>query len=75
LVAVLRKKMIDAIEVIYVLFLGVCMSTFCEMMMLEHMVHLCVVLSSRSCIVVFRQVNVAVVATALFAVYSTYTLS
>jgi hypothetical protein len=40
--------MIDAIETIYVLFLCVCMSIFCEMMMLEHMVHLCIVLSSRS---------------------------
>ena len=56
-----EKKMIDAIEVIYVLFLGVCMSTFCEMMMLEHMVHLCIVLSSCSCIVISRQVNIAVV--------------
>ena len=70
LVVVLREAIAQAIETFYSHFLNVCMSMFSQVVRFW-----IVLISSRSCIVVFRQVNVAVVATALFAVYSTYTLS
>jgi hypothetical protein len=45
-------------------FKNVCMSLFSEVMMFEQVVHLWIILGSCFCIVVSRQVNVAVVATA-----------
>ena len=59
LVTVLRETLAQAVEAIYVSFVNVCMSLFSEVMMFKQVVH-CL----RFYIVVSRQVNVAVVATA-----------
>ena len=58
-VIVLGETIVHAIEAIYVSFVNVCMSLFSEVMMFKQVVH-CL----RFYIVVSRQVNVAVVATA-----------
>ena len=55
--------MVQAIEVFCLSFVNVSMSLFSEVMMFEQVVRLWIILSSCSCIVVLRQVNIAVVAT------------
>ena len=67
---VLREAIAQAVKTFYSHFLNVCMSMFSQVVRFW-----IVLISSHSCIVVLRQVNIAVVATALFVVYSTYTLS
>ena len=64
LVAVLGETVARAVEVIYVSFVNICMSLFSEVMMFEQVDRVWIVLSSCFCIVVSRQVNAAVVATA-----------
>jgi hypothetical protein len=60
LVTVLGDMVAQAVEVFYMSFVNVCMSLFSEVIMFEQVVHW-IVLSSCFCIVVSRQVNVAVV--------------
>jgi hypothetical protein len=48
---------------LYVLFVCVCVSLFSEIIMFEQVVCLWIILSSHSCVVVSKQVNVVVVAT------------
>jgi hypothetical protein len=55
---------VHAIEAIYVPFVNVCLSLFSEVMMFGQVVYLWIILSSCFCIIVSKQVNVAVVATA-----------
>jgi len=64
LVVVLRRAMVQAIEVLCLSFVNVSMSLFSEVMMFEQVVHLWNILSSCSRITVLRQVNIVVVATA-----------
>jgi hypothetical protein len=51
------------VEVFYLSFVNVCIGMFSKVRMFEQVVRLWMVLSSYSCIVASRQVNVAVVAT------------
>ena len=63
-VTVFGEMIAWAVEVIYVSFVNICMSLFSEVMMFEQVDRVWIVLSSRFCIVVSRQVNAIVVATA-----------
>ena len=63
-VVVLGETIAQVVEAIYVPFVNVCTSLFSEVMMFEKVVHLWIILSSCFCIIVSRQVNIAVVATA-----------
>ena len=61
LATVLGETVAQALEVFHVSFVNVCMSLFSEVIMFEQVVHLWIILSSCFCIVVSRQVNIAVV--------------